>query len=101
MHDGAACQRLAFGVKVRLGFSVQGAVMAERDYALADKVVMAFRQILSDAARAEISEAQFQDLTLMIREALGDQLAESAEHLAELAKRLESRARTLKPDLDL
>ena len=75
--------------------------MTDKDYALADKVVLTFRQNLSDAARAEISEAQFQNLILMIREALGEQLADSAERLDELAKRLESRARTLKPDLEL
>ncbi len=75
--------------------------MTERLDELAGKVVDTFRGKLSDAALAQISDAQFEDLTLMIREALGEQLAHCAERLDGLARELERQARALKPDLGL
>lgn len=59
---------------------------------LAQKVVEAFRQVLSADARAHISEREFQELAQIVQEALSLEMAEAVEMVDELEKRLKERA---------
>ena len=73
--------------------------MTDRHNTLAQNVVKAFKESLSDAAREHITEAQFEDLTLMVREAIAEELTRAAELFeAALAK---LRSEIEKPELDL
>lgn len=57
---------------------------------LADKVVTAFKSVLSDEAQATISEKELHELNLIVREALSQQLSEAAEIIEESARQLKS-----------
>ena len=46
--------------------------MTYRHHKLAENVVAAFKETLSDGARERITEAQFEDLTLMVRSLIDD-----------------------------
>lgn len=73
--------------------------MANRHQQLAEKVVTVFRESLGDATCGQITEAQFEDLALMIREAIAEELEEAAGIVEEALKDL--RARIEKPDLGM
>jgi len=73
--------------------------MTNRHDALADKVVKAFRNSLSDAARAQISDAEFDALAAMVREALSDELKAAADLVDGVTRRLRGEAET--PELGL
>jgi uncharacterized protein with von Willebrand factor type A (vWA) domain len=64
--------------------------MADRHQELAQKVVNTFKQSLSDQARDQITDAQFNELVLMIREAISEELKDVAELIDGIAKRLRS-----------
>jgi hypothetical protein len=64
--------------------------MADRHQELAQKVVNTFKQSLSDQARDQITDAQFNELVLMIREAISEELKDAAELIDGIAKRLRS-----------
>lgn len=57
---------------------------------LADKVVAAFKNILSDEAMTAISEKELHELNLIVREALSQQLSSAAEQVEETARQLKS-----------
>ena len=64
--------------------------MADRHQELAQKVVNTFKQSLSDQVREQITDAQFNELALMIREAISEELKEAAELMDAIAKKLRS-----------
>ncbi len=57
---------------------------------LAEKVVTAFKNLLTDEARTQISEKEFHELNLIVREALSQQLSQAASIVDEVAKQLKS-----------
>ncbi len=73
--------------------------MSERRRELGEKVVMGFREILSDAAREAVGEAHFEDLSLMVQDAIAQALSEAADQVAEVARVLRSEAG--RPELGL
>ena len=73
--------------------------MVDRHQQLAQKVVEAFRARLSEDARQQISQTALDELALMIREALSEELESAAASVEELARKL--RANIDKPELGL
>ena len=66
---------------------------------LADKVVAAFKNILSDEAESHISDQEFHELSQVVREALSQQLSQAADMVDDVAKQL--RNMTDHQDIDL
>jgi hypothetical protein len=64
--------------------------LANRHQELAQKVVNTFKQGLSDQVRDQITDAQLNELVLMIREAISEELKDAAELIDGIAKRLRS-----------
>ncbi len=64
--------------------------MTTNNNELAEKVVTAFKSVLSDEARAGISDKEFHELNLIVREALSQQLSQAADMVEETARRLKS-----------
>ena len=56
----------------------------------ADKVVAEFKEIIGESTYSRISDAHFQDLTLLIRDAITDELLEAAELIEKVAKKIRS-----------
>ena len=48
--------------------------------------------LLSDAARAHISDAQFEEMAIVVREAIGDELSAAADLVEQVAKKLRETA---------
>jgi hypothetical protein len=57
---------------------------------LADKVVIAFKSILNDETKSSISDKEFHELNLIVREALSQQLSQTADIIDEVSKQLRS-----------
>lgn len=66
---------------------------------LADKVISAFKNVLSDEAKACVSDKELHELNLMVQEALSQQLSHVADSVDDLAKAL--RSRTNHQDIEL
>jgi hypothetical protein len=64
-----------------------------------EMLVKAFRESLNPQALEQISEAQFEDLTQMIREAIAEELNAAARVMEEAL--LKIRAQVEKPELGL
>jgi len=64
--------------------------MANRHHQRADKVVAEFKEILGESTCAGISDAHFEDLTLLIRDAITDELLAAAEQILEVARKIKS-----------
>lgn len=73
--------------------------MTEETEELAEKVVATFKHNLSDAAREQIREADFNELSLMIREAISEELSRATDMVEEVVLKL--RSETDKPELGL
>jgi hypothetical protein len=73
--------------------------MTDRHQQLAHKVVEGFRAMLSENARQQISQTELNELTLMIREALSEELESAVASVEELARTL--RENIDKPELGL
>ncbi len=73
--------------------------MTEETEELAEKVVAIFKHNLSDAAREQIREADFNELALMIREAISEELSRATDMVEEVVRKLRSEAD--KPELGL
>ena len=58
---------------------------------LADRVIIAFKNILSDDAKSHISDKEFHELNLIVREALSQQLSQTAEAVDDLSRQLRSK----------
>lgn len=66
---------------------------------LADKVVAAFHKVLSDDAKALVSDKELHELNLIVQEALSQQLTHAADRVDELGK--EFRSKTNHQDIEL
>ena len=73
--------------------------MSELRTELAEKVVKGFREVLSDAARESIGDAHFEDLSLMIQDAIAEALSDAAARVADVAQTLRNEAG--RPELGL
>ena len=73
--------------------------MTEETEELAEKVVATFKHNLSEAAREQVSEADFNELSLMIREAISEELSRATDMVEEVVRKL--RSETDKPELGL
>jgi hypothetical protein len=73
--------------------------MADRHIELSQKVVDAFKGTLSDAAREQIGDARFAQLSRMISEALSEELETAVVAVEAVVKQL--RAEVDKPELGL
>ena len=73
--------------------------MTNETEAAAIKVVAAFKQNLGVELEKQIGRAQFDDLAIMIREALSAQLAETTKMVEDLVREL--RAKTDRPQLGM
>jgi hypothetical protein len=57
---------------------------------LADKVVTVFKGILSEETKSHISDKEFHELNLIVREALSLQLSQTANIIDDVSKQLRS-----------
>ena len=73
--------------------------MTNRHQERAEKIVATFKQSLNDNVVQQISDAQFNTLILMIREAMGEEAGFAAEQLELVIRKL--RAESEKPDLGM
>lgn len=73
--------------------------MVNRHQARAQQVVASFKAALDKPVLEAISKAQFEELELLVREALSEELHTAAEQVEELAQRL--RAEVELPNLGL
>jgi hypothetical protein len=64
--------------------------MTDQHHARAVRVVQAFKESISEAALECISDAQLEKLTLMIGEAISEELSEAALMIEDVAKKLRS-----------
>jgi|GEM_PF-4142079 len=64
--------------------------MSTESNKLADKVVMAFKNVLSEDAKSHISEKEFNELNSIVHEALSQQLSKTADIIDEVSKQLRS-----------
>ena len=58
---------------------------------LADRVIIAFKNILSDEAKSHISDKEFHELHLIVREALSQQLSQTVEAIDDLSREIRSK----------
>ena len=73
--------------------------MTNRHQQTAEKIVATFKQSLEKNIAQQITEAQFNTLTLMIREAMGEEAGFAAEQLEQVIRKL--RAESEKLDLGM
>ena len=73
--------------------------MTNRHEVLAEKVVDTFQSRLTQAALERISDAQWEDLKMMIREAISAELGIAADLVLEVARKI--RREVEKPELEL
>jgi hypothetical protein len=64
--------------------------MANRHHKRADEVVAEFKQIIGESACAQISDAHFQDLTLLVRDVITDELLAAADLIEKVAQQIRS-----------
>ena len=73
--------------------------MTIRHQEMAEKIVETFKQSLDENVAKQITEAQYTALTLMVKEAMGDEARFAAEQLEKIIQKL--RAESEKPDLGM
>ena len=73
--------------------------MTNRHQERAEKIVATFKQSLDKKVAKQITDAQFNALTLMIREVMGEEAGFAAEQLEQVIRKL--RAESEKPDLGM
>jgi len=73
--------------------------MTNRHQQRAEKIVATFKQSLDKKVVKQITDAQFNALTLMIREVMGEEAGFAAEQLEQVIRKL--RAESEKPDLGM
>ena len=73
--------------------------MTNRHQQRAEKIVATFKQSLDAKVAQQITEAQFNALTLMITEVMGEEAGFAAEQLEQVIRKL--RAESEKPDLGM
>ena len=57
---------------------------------LADKVVTAFKNILNDETKSHVSDKEFHELNLIVREALSQQISQTADIIDDVSRQLRS-----------
>jgi hypothetical protein len=62
--------------------------MTNRHQQRAEQVVASFKEMLDKPALAAISPAQLEELEILIREAIADELHDAAEQVEDLARKL-------------
>ena len=62
--------------------------MVNKHHQRADKVVAEFKELIGESGCAQISNANFQDLTLLIRDAITDELLAAAELIEKVAMKI-------------
>lgn len=73
--------------------------MTQRHQHQAEKIVSAFTDSLDENIRKQLSAEQLNNLTLMIKKALGDEIGMAIEQLENLIREL--RTETEKPELGI
>lgn len=73
--------------------------MSQQSEELAQRVVATFRARLSDAALEQLSETDFNELALMVREAISEELVRATDLVEEVVHKL--RSETDRPDISL
>lgn len=73
--------------------------MTNRHQEKAENIVATFKQSLDEKVAQQITDAQFTALTLMVKEAMGEELGLAAEQLEQVIRKL--RAEAEKPDLGM
>lgn len=73
--------------------------MADNRYPAVGKMIERFKSQLDPQVRAQISDAQFTDLALMIDEVIAEEIASAADLIEEGVKKL--RAASRKPEIEL
>ena len=64
--------------------------MANQHHQRADKLVSEFKEIIGESGCAQISEAHFQDLILLVRDAITDELLDAAERMEKVISDIRS-----------
>ncbi len=62
--------------------------MTTENNKLADKVVIAFKNILSEETKSHICDKELHELNLIVREALSQQLSKTADIIDDVSKQL-------------
>jgi hypothetical protein len=65
-------------------------MMINRHHQRADKVVEEFKEIIGESVCNQISDTHFQDLTLLVRGLISDELLAAAELIEKVAQHLRS-----------
>ena len=73
--------------------------MTVRHQEMAEKIVATFKQSLDKNVAQQISDAQFNTLSLMIMEAMGEEARFAVEQLEKIIQKLRTEAE--KPDLGM
>ena len=64
--------------------------MSNRHHQRADKAVMKFKEIIGESGCSQISKAHFEDLTLLIRDAITDEVLSATERMEKIIKEIKS-----------
>ena len=81
------------------GLSKETEVMNGNQHPAAGKIVAAFRSQLDESVREQISNAEYEDLAIMIDGAITDELAAAAELVEETARKLREISRGVEIEL--
>ncbi len=64
--------------------------MTNRHHERADKLVSEFKEIIGESASSQISDAHFQDLLLLVRDAITDELLAAAQRMEKVIREIRS-----------
>jgi len=64
--------------------------MTNRHHQRADKLVAEFKEIIGESVCSEISDAHFEDLALLVRDAITDELLAAIELIENVVKKIRS-----------
>jgi hypothetical protein len=64
--------------------------VSNRHHIRADKVVVEFKEIIGESVCSQISAAHFQDLALLVRDAITDEVLAAAERMEKVIKEIRS-----------
>ena len=65
-------------------------MMTNRHHQRAEKVVAEFKEIIGESICSDISDANFEDLALLIRDAISDELLSAVELIENVVKKIRS-----------
>lgn len=64
--------------------------MSNRHHQRAEKLVAEFKEIIGESGSANISDVHFQDLALLVRDAITDELLAAAERIEKVVQEIRS-----------